>query len=185
MGHKEVDKIVGDMQQAPAGADDSHNFSQVYQDLSSLKSSESAAQYQQDMAELNQKMHDQGILPNCTLVDIDSQNPQGLQFTDQNGATLTRDASHVYNDLGALNKAGLDMDDPNQVADFMLAQVMGANISRNPDGSFDVDMDPEKMLSMFNKVGGLFDGMVGGLAGSDSPQQPATGEPAQEETETA
>lgn len=172
MGHKDVDKIVGDMHQAPVGADGKQDFSQVYQELSTLKGSESSAQFNQDMADLNQKMHDQHILPNVSITDVNS---QGLQLVDQNGATLVRDAASIDNNLGQLNQAGFDMDDPNQ----MLGQAMGF-LSKNPDGSFDIDIDKaeEAVKKGFDFMGSLFGGLVEGLA--DSPSS-ATGEPIEDE----
>ena len=166
MGHNDVDKIAGDMHQAPVGADGKQDFSQVYQELSALKNSESKTQYDQDMAELTKKMHDQGILPNVSIADV---NAQGLQFVDQNGATLTKDASSIDNKLGQLNQAGFDIDDPNQ----MFGQAMGF-LSKNPDGSIDMDIDKaeEAVKKGFDFIGSLFGGLVEGLADSKSTEQP-------------
>jgi hypothetical protein len=159
------------------------------------------------MADLTKMMHDKGILPNVALVDVDTQNPNGLQFTDQNGAQLSRDSSSIDNNLGAIgnlsaditdprqlmlkmmgisvddiNKSGLDIDDPNQFADLLQAKMMGVDLKRNPDGSFDVDFDLKKALNMFNKAGSLFDGMISGLADSPSGSQQPEEEPQPEET---
>ncbi len=189
MGHREVEQVIGDMQHAPAGADGRQNLSEAAQHLMIMKGSESPAEFQNDMKELNKEMQAKGILPNVELVDVDASG-QNIIVRDQNGATLARDASSIDNNLGALNrpldlsdpkqlmlqamgvnideinKSGLDIDDPNQFADLIGAHMMGADIKRNPDGSFDVDLALEKAKKAFDKVGSMFDGMLDGLSSS-------------------
>ena len=70
---KDVEPIVND---AKTAADsESHNFSWVYQHLVQLQQKEgcNAKAASRDLAQFNQDLHKQGILPSCDVVDSDKQ----------------------------------------------------------------------------------------------------------------
>jgi hypothetical protein len=153
-------------QHAPAGGDQhTHNFNDVYKELSKLQTNDGGAnstQFKQDLVAMNQQLHQDGVIPNLEITGIDS-NHHILTKNIADNTTQTQDASRV-NDAG-----GIDTSTAQGMRDQMLAKAFGINVDRNADGSYDVNMPQANVGNVLNTIMNGMLGTGGGDQGGDNP----------------
>ncbi len=158
-------EIARSIEHTPTGHDKHvHNFSDIYQQLSQLQTQDGgphSARFQQDLQQINEKLHDDGVLPNLQLQGIDGA-----------GHILTRniaDNKNVAQNAESVNDfGGLDTSNARQMRDQMLARALGVDVSRNGDGSYNVAM-PDANAATGSILNTVMKGLLGGGKGGAAP----------------
>jgi hypothetical protein len=137
MSQRDVNQVVQQMESSNTSRDGhTHDFSKAYQQIVQMQNNDGGGQSQQfhqDMASVNQKLHADGLAPNLEIVGVDPKS-HGLITQDRaDHRTVVQDASAV-NDFGALGSGK----NPQEAALAFMAKAYGIDVSRNPDGSYDV-----------------------------------------------
>jgi hypothetical protein len=164
----DIQNIVKSVERAPSVGPDTHDFSNVYRELSDLQRQDgggNSTQFQQDLGQINAKLHNDGVLPNPQITGIDgddhilTKNISGDTDVVQNKASV-QDFGHETPDESA-----------RLFEDQMLARAFGASFTQNPDGSFnltspfDRQSEEEAAASILKTV---FNGLLGGGSAGDS-----------------
>jgi hypothetical protein len=137
MSQRDVNQVVQQIEGSNTSPDGhTHDFSKAYQQIVQMQNNDggsSSPQFRQDMTNVNQKLHADGLAPNLEIVGVDP-GSHGLITRDRaDHRTVVQDASNV-NDFGALGSGK----NPQEAALAFMAKEYGIDVSRNPDGSYDV-----------------------------------------------
>jgi hypothetical protein len=137
MPEHEVSQIARAIEHSPTSRDGhTHNFEDAYRQIAQLQHQDggpNSVQFKQDMASLNQKLHSEGLIPNLQIVGVD-ENHHTLITADRADHRVTEQTASRVNDFGALGSGH----NSREFADALLARAFGINVTRNPDGSYDV-----------------------------------------------
>ena len=139
-----------------------HNFEAAYRQIVQMQHDDGGSnsmQFRQDMADLNQKLHQDGVLPNLQIVGADDQGhlltlDRANSAGGSVGSTPVEQNASAVNDFGSLGSGRSS----GEAASDVFARAMGIDVNRNPDGSYDVQNpfdDPNQaaaqiMSTMFN-----------------------------------
>ncbi|HEY9778336.1 MAG TPA: hypothetical protein V6C81_31530 [Planktothrix sp.] len=168
--------IAQNMEQAPTSRDGhTHNFDGAYQQIVQMQHQDGgkdSPQFKQDMHDLNQKLQNDGTLTNLQIVGVDENSHQLVTKDIADNKTTEQNPSAV-NDHGALGSGSSGR----EAADAALANAFGINVTRNGDGSYDVQdplaNGPQAAGSVINALMTAFEGGgSGGDAGSNGPDAP-------------
>lgn len=97
MSGSEIDnQVANDIEKSVAGKSGVVDFSEIYKELSQLQSSTSADQFTNDLAAINMKLHDDGVLPNLQITGIGSDGTISTKGAlDGRSGEVTQSASAV------------------------------------------------------------------------------------------
>lgn len=97
MSDSEFDnQIALDIEKNVAGRSGVVDFSEIYKELSQVKASGSDEEFTKDLAAINTKLHDDGVLPNLQISGIGDDNTISLtSATDKQSGTVTSSAAAV------------------------------------------------------------------------------------------
>ena len=159
-------QIASAIEHAPIAPDQhTHNFSDVYRQLSELKTHDggaNSAQFRQDLTQLNTQLHADGVLPNLQITGVDNANHITTRNMS-NGHEVTQNAANVNDFGGARDRQAQEHQSPEQ----MLAQLFGIKMS--PNGDLSSPADQPSQVAAGRVIGAIMNGLFGGdQAGSDS-----------------
>ena len=163
-----LDNIVKSVEKSPvAGDGHTHDFSNVYREVSDLKRQDgggNSTQFQQDMGQINAKLHNDGVLPNLEITGVDGNDHLLTRnLADQTDVVQNKNSVDDFGNQNATESARL-------LRNQMLANAFGASFSQNPDGSFNLnspfDQSADQAAAGILKT--VFNGLLGGGSASDS-----------------
>lgn len=155
----DISRVVQNVEQSRTSRDGhTHNFEQTYASIAQLQNHDAATpgKFNQDLATVNQRLHSEGLLPNLNIVGIDQANHRLITQDIADHRTVSQNPSAV-NDFGALGSGG----NGREAAAGMMARMLGVEVTRNPQGGYDVT-DP---LDDPNAAGKILQTVLSGLMG--------------------
>jgi hypothetical protein len=165
MSHKEAEQIAHQIERAPQTGDgQAHNLDHAYSQISELQRTEGfgSHQFRQDMATVNQELHQRGILPNVDIIGTNDQH-QILTANTSSHELVAQNASHV-SDQGA--QAGHIQDAPALDA---MARAWNIPVQQTADGGY-VANNPfdNPQAAAAGIVGSFLSQLAGAGGGGDS-----------------
>jgi hypothetical protein len=160
MSEQDVQQVMQRVEHAPAEMHGHvHNFDSAYERIVQMQTNDGGAQseaFHRDMASLNAKLHDKGLLSNLEIVGVD-QDHHLITRDMADNHTVTQDASHV-NDFGALGSGR------GEAEAAATAAMLGLNVTRNPDRAYNV---PDPLGNPEEAAAGIIKTVFNGLMGGD------------------
>ena len=109
MGQADVNQVVQKIESSPTKGN-VHDFSTAYARIVQMQNTDggaNSAQYKQDMAAVNQKLHADGVLPNLDIVGA-GPNQQLVTRDRADNTTINQNAAHGFGgggkEMGAVLK---------------------------------------------------------------------------------
>jgi hypothetical protein len=162
--------IIQSVEQAQTSGDGhTHNFDKTYTAIVQLQHQDAASpqQFTQDMAQVNQKLHAEGLLTNLTIVGVDEAHHKLITQDIADHRTVAQDPSRV-NDYGALGSGG----NGQEGLAGLVAKGLGVDVSRNGDGSYNVKNPLDDPNAAAKIVQTVLNGLLGGDSGSGANSAP-------------
>jgi hypothetical protein len=164
-------QIATAIEHAPVARDQhTHNFTDVYRELSELKTHDggaNSAQFRRDLTQLNSQLHADGVLPNLQITGVDSAN-HIMTRNISGGHDVAQNSSAVNDFGGAHDRQAQEHQPPDrQSPEQMLAQLFGIKVS--PNGDLSSPADQPSQVAAGGVMGAIMNGLFGGSgAGNDS-----------------
>lgn len=137
MSDRDVQNVVRSVEQAPTSRDGHiHNFQDTYRQIVQMQQNDGgahSAEFRRDMDKVNNELHRRGLITNLQILGADENHHTLLTRDRADRRDIVQNPAYV-NDQGALG-SGMSA---REAQDAVRARAMGLDVTRNPDGSYDV-----------------------------------------------